>query len=147
MNATRRGFLKGAAGLGMGSTVGWTPACAPARVPSENLTPASHARWVSFQEVYSKGKHNAWPDLCRWRDRYYLTFPAHGEGHAETHGIAILSSPDLQKWELVLDQPPDYWRMDGKEVWPAQTVFFLPTERRLFLVFWSRAQGDAKAPP
>ena len=24
-------------------------------------------RWVNVQEIYADGKHNAWPDICRWR--------------------------------------------------------------------------------
>ncbi len=48
------------------------------------ITPASlrgeRTRWVSVQEIYAKGKHNAWPDMCRWRDKIYVVFPAPAPG-------------------------------------------------------------------
>ena len=91
------------------------------------ITPASlrgeRTRWVSVQKIYAKGKHNAWPDMCRWRDKIYVVFPGHGAGHAETHGVVVLES-------------------DDDETWPAETLFFLPTEERLYLLYWTMAKGN-----
>ena len=104
-------------------------------------------RWVNVQEIYAKGKHNAWPDICRWKDKYYMGFPAHAAGHAEPHGVVILSSADGENWETVFDVGPEHWRMSANENWPATALFFLPTEDRLHVVFWSRATGDATIAP
>ena len=105
-------------------------------------------KWVSVQEIYAKGKHNAWPDLCRWRDQYYVVFAGHGEGHAEPHGVVMLSSPDGEHWETVFDEPQQHWKIHDDESWSAMTSFFLPTAERLYVVFWSRSNNPdwAKIP-
>ena len=108
--------------------------------------PAAHAqsgtRWVKVEEIYADGEHNAWPDMCRWKGRYYVMFPARGASHRGGHGVMILASTDAQKWEEVLSVKPGQWLLDRDEVWPAETVFFLPTKDRLFVLFCSRAKGD-----
>ena len=103
-------------------------------------------RWVSVEEVYADGAHNAWPDLCRWRGRYWLVFPAHAEGHGLPHGLVVLSSADGSTWESSLDITAGEWQIEADEKWPAQTVFFLPTDERLIMVFWSAAIGDDVIP-
>ncbi len=98
-------------------------------------------KWVSVKEVYSKGKHNAWPDMCRWRDRFYLVFAGHGQGHAETHGVVIMSSADGDQWEAIFDQQQQQWKIRDDDTYTAMTSFFLPTADRLYIVFWNRANN------
>ena len=107
---------------------------------------ANRTRWVSVEEIYAKGKHNAWPDMCRWRDKIYVVFPGHGKGHAETHGIVILESQDTKSWKTTLDTPPSDWQLEDDETWPAETIFFLPTEERLYLLYWAIAKGNTEVP-
>lgn len=53
--------------------------------------------------VFHNGEHNAFTDLVRFRDRYYLTFRSCPDGHMvhPTASILILVSDDLKSWEPV----------------------------------------------
>lgn len=104
-------------------------------------------RWVRVEEIYADGTHNAWPDLCYWQGRYYVVFPSHGKGHGGAHSVVILSSPDQYSWETVLDIPHTEWQIEKDETWAAETLFFLPTDERLYVVFWTRARGNADIQP
>ena len=61
-------------------------------------------RLESVHRVYSDDWHNAFTDLCRYRDDYYLTFRTCPEGHgvSATAQIVVLRSPDAQEWTKVL---------------------------------------------
>lgn len=58
------------------------------------------AELLDVQRLYGDGYHNAFTDLLRWRDHYYLCFRT-----AEAHGITppgeivVLRSADLRAWE------------------------------------------------
>lgn len=58
------------------------------------------AELLDVQRIYGDGLHNAFTDLLKWRDHYYLCFRT-----AETHGIEppgdiiVLRSADLGHWE------------------------------------------------
>lgn len=58
------------------------------------------AQLLGVQRIYGDGRHNAFTDLLRWRDHYYLCFRT-----SETHGIEppgdilVLRSADLEAWE------------------------------------------------
>ena len=120
----------------IGLTILWFLAAA------NSINAEGRTRWVSVQEIYSKGKHNAWPDLCRWRGKYYVVFPGHGAGHGSPHGVVILESTDAVNWTMTLDVPHTHWQLDADETWPAETLFFLPTENRLYMLFWASAKGN-----
>ncbi len=53
--------------------------------------------------VYNDGNHNAFTDLCRFRDHYYLTFRSCPDGHMvfPTSRILILRSRDGGEWQPV----------------------------------------------
>lgn len=102
---------------------------------------AQSMKWVNVKEIYAKGKHNAWPDLCSWRGRYYVVFAGHGEGHAAPHGVVMLSSADGETWDTVFDEPQQHWKVRDDESYSAMTSFFVPTADRLYVVFWSRANS------
>jgi hypothetical protein len=49
--------------------------------------------------VYADGAHNAFTDLMRWKEYYYLGF-RHGESHMSMDGeIRVMRSADLKAWE------------------------------------------------
>jgi len=51
-----------------------------------------------MQTAYADGQHNAFTDLIRWHDRYYLCF-RHGTSHMSMDGeIRVMSSPDMKSW-------------------------------------------------
>ncbi len=58
---------------------------------------------TNIRRVFSNGDHNAFTDLVRFRDRYYLTFRSCPDGHMvhPTASIIILASDDLQSWRQV----------------------------------------------
>jgi len=60
-------------------------------------------RVESVRRVFHNGEHNAFTDLCRFRDKFYLTFRSCPDGHAvhPTASIIILASDDAQEWQQV----------------------------------------------
>ena len=110
-------------------------------------TPAAAAsmRWISVREVYADGAHNAWPDMCRWQGRYYIAFASSGGGHAEGHGVIVLSSTDGDDWQVETTIDKQSWKIRPNESMTAMTVFFLPTPERLHMVFWSRINDKSMA--
>ena len=49
--------------------------------------------------LYGDGEHNAFTDLIRWHDAYYVCF-RHGASHLSMDGeIRVMRSPDLKTWE------------------------------------------------
>ena len=57
----------------------------------------------SVRQVYNDGNHNAFTDLCRFKDRYYLTFRSCPDGHGlhPSSSIVVLSSDDRIIWRKV----------------------------------------------
>ncbi len=57
----------------------------------------------NVRRVFHNGEHNAFTDLVKFQDRYYLTFRSCPDGHMvhPTASIIILVSDDLQDWEQV----------------------------------------------
>ncbi|MFW6171619.1 MAG: hypothetical protein ACODAD_14110 [Planctomycetota bacterium] len=57
----------------------------------------------NVRRVFDNGEHNAFTDLIRFRDRFYLTFRSCPDGHAvyPTASIIILESDDAQSWKQV----------------------------------------------
>jgi len=60
-------------------------------------------RVTSIQQLFNDGNHNAFTDMCRFQDRYYLTFRSCPDGHMlfTTSKILVMSSSDGQEWEVV----------------------------------------------
>jgi len=58
---------------------------------------------VSVRRVFHNGEHNAFTDLCRYQERFYLTFRSCPDGHGvyPTSSIIVLASDDAQQWEQV----------------------------------------------
>ena len=60
-------------------------------------------RLDSLHRVFDDGSHNAFTDLCRYRQRYYLTFRSCPDGHMvfPTSCIRVLVSDDGLDWRQV----------------------------------------------
>lgn len=58
---------------------------------------------TNIRKVFHNGEHNAFTDLVKFKDRFYLTFRSCPDGHMvhPTASIIILSSLDLNRWEEV----------------------------------------------
>ena len=54
----------------------------------------------SVRQVYNDGNHNAFTDLCRFNDRFYLAFRSCPDGHgsASSARAVILVSDDAESW-------------------------------------------------
>jgi len=86
--------------------------------------PAATLDWM--QKAYGDGKHNAFTDLIRWRDQYYLCF-RHGASHMSLDGeIRVMRSADLRTWAPC--GTLDTWGDD-------RDPHFLATEDRLYVYF------------
>ncbi|MDP6778887.1 MAG: hypothetical protein QGI83_19190 [Candidatus Latescibacteria bacterium] len=57
----------------------------------------------SVRQVYNDGNHNAFTDLCRFKECFYLTFRSCPDGHSvyNTARIIVLSSEDTREWTQV----------------------------------------------
>ena len=144
----RRSFLKRVgAGLGLGLVGPVGPlAFAGASRPGET-SPKVRYRWVSVREVHGDGTHNAWPDICRWRDRYYVAFNSGGMNHGGGHGLLVLSSADGLKWETVLQKSAGEWGILANTTRTTVCPKFLPLKDRLILVFYFYTSGDMDVSP
>jgi hypothetical protein len=58
---------------------------------------------TGIRRVFDNGEHNAFTDLARFRDRFYLTFRSCPDGHGvhPTASIIILESDDAEAWRQV----------------------------------------------
>ncbi|MEQ1830279.1 MAG: hypothetical protein ABL921_30255 [Pirellula sp.] len=58
---------------------------------------------TNIRRVFHNGEHNAFTDLVRFRNRYYLTFRSCPDGHMvhPTSTIIVLASDDLKEWKQV----------------------------------------------
>lgn len=78
------------------------------------LTPSAiELLWV--QRAWKAGKHNAFTDLCYFRQRYYLVFRQASTHHSKDGVLRIMSSIQGKKWRtLAVLQNPDADLRDGK---------------------------------
>ena len=60
-------------------------------------------RVENVRRAFHNGEHNAFTDLCRYRDRFYLTFRSCPDGHGvhPSSSIIVLTSDDAQNWRQV----------------------------------------------
>lgn len=60
-------------------------------------------RVENVRRVYHNGEHNAFTDLIRWRDAFWLAFRSCPDGHgvSSNASVRILRSPDGGDWEEV----------------------------------------------
>lgn len=58
---------------------------------------------TNVRRVFHNGEHNAFTDLVRFRDRFYLTFRSCPDGHMvhPTASIIVLASDDAKAWRQV----------------------------------------------
>jgi len=56
---------------------------------------------TSIRRVFHNGEHNAFTDLVKFKDRFYLTFRSCPDGHMvhPSASVIILSSTDARSWE------------------------------------------------
>ncbi len=59
----------------------------------------------SVKKIHDDGNHNAFTDLCWYRDNIYLTFRSNPVGHGTIPGskIVVMRSSDGSKWDKVFE--------------------------------------------
>jgi len=74
--------------------------CLPLQVIAEDLP---KVKVTNVRRVFYNGRHNAFTDLVRFKDKFYLTFRSCPDGHMvhPTSSIIILSSDDAKQWRQV----------------------------------------------
>ena len=77
-----------------------------AGVGGESLTAAPATPAVKVENIrraFHNGEHNAFTDLIRWRDKFWLTFRSSSEGHGvfSSGSVIVLSSRDARSWQQV----------------------------------------------
>ena len=65
--------------------------------------PPSKVEVSNIRRVFHNGEHNAFTDLIRFQDRFYLTFRSCPDGHVahSSASVIILASDDAIYWEQV----------------------------------------------
>jgi hypothetical protein len=81
--------------LGIAAAALGTGADAAAAVPA--------VRIENVRRAFHNGEHNAFTDLVRWRDRFWLTFRSSPDGHGvfDSGSVIILSSTNAKTWRQV----------------------------------------------
>lgn len=108
------------------------PQSPPADSPAVEVT--------DIRRVFDNGEHNAFTDLTRFNDRYYLTFRSCPDGHMvhPTSSIIILVSDDLERWEQV-----HRFRVPKRDT---RDPHFLVFQNRLFVYTGTWYSGDTTLP-
>ena len=98
----------------------------------------SRVDWMAA--VAEDGQHNAFTDLVRWKDQYYLCYRA-GTAHNSMDGeIRVMRSPDMRNWTPA-------GRIDT--LGDDRDPHFATTDDTLYVYFgtWSLVFGDGVNPP
>lgn len=94
----------------------------------------------NVRRVFHNGEHNAFTDLIRWHDRFWLTFRSCPDGHmvSSTASVIVLSSEDAQTWreEFRFSVP----KRDTRD------PHFLNFQDKLFVFTGTWYAGDGKLP-
>lgn len=110
--------------------------------------------WV--QRAWKAGRHNAFTDLCYFRQRYYLVFRQASSHHSKDGFLRVMSSVQGKKWRTVavLHHPAADLR-DGKLVVTpegtlqllAAAAFHNKTSRAYQSYLWSSTDGKDWSEP
>ncbi len=100
-----------------------------------------HVRVTNIRRVFHNGEHNAFTDLVRFKDRFYLTFRSCPDGHAvhPTASVIILASDDAQTWQTV-----HRFRVEERDT---RDPHFLVFRGKLFVYTGTWYSGASTIPP
>lgn len=99
IRVTRRSVL----GTALGTALGGLASATAVRGADADSAALPQVTVASVRRLFHNGEHNAFTDLCRFRDRLYLTFRSCPDGHMvhPTASILVLSSSDGTDWQPV----------------------------------------------
>lgn len=103
-----------------------------ARRPSVKVT--------NVRQVFDNGEHNAFTDLVRFRDDYYLAFRSCPDGHMvhPSASVIVLTSKDLKSWRQV-----HRFQVKTRDT---RDPHFLVFKNRLFLYTGTWYSGETSPP-
>ena len=95
---------------------------------------------TNVRRVFDNGEHNAFTDLVKFRDRYYLTFRSCPDGHMvhSTASIIVLASNDLRTWH-----PAHQFAVKHRDT---RDPHFLVFKGRLFVYTGTWYSGEGELP-
>lgn len=95
----------------------------------------------NVRRVFHNGEHNAFTDLVKFKDRYYLTFRSCPDGHMvhPTASIIVLASDDLESWSQV-----HRFRVSKRDT---RDPHFLVFKEKLFIYTGTWYSGEKTIPP
>ena len=104
-------------------------------------TDLARVKVTNIRRVFHNGEHNAFTDLVRFQDRFYLTFRSCPDGHMvhSTASIIILESEDAQEWKQV-----HRFRVPLRDT---RDPHFLVFKDRLFVYTGTWFGGETTIPP
>lgn len=117
-------------------------------------TPALELLWVN--RAWKAGKHNAFTDLCYFRQRYYLVFRQASSHHSKDGVLRIMNSVQGKKWRTVavLQNPVADLRdgkltvtPDGKLQLLAAAAFHDKTQQAYQSYLWHSTDGKTWPEP
>ena len=117
-------------------------------------TPALELLWVN--RAWKAGKHNAFTDLCYFRQRYYLVFRQASSHHSKDGVLRIMNSVQGKKWRTVavLQNPVADLRdgkltvtPDGKLQLLAAAAFHDKTQQTYQSYLWHSTDGKTWPEP
>ena len=96
---------------------------------------------TNVRRIFYNGEHNAFTDLVKFNDQYYLTFRSCPDGHMvhPTASVIILVSDDLKSWEQV-----HRFRVQKRDT---RDPHFLVFRNRLFVYTGTWYSGETTLPP
>lgn len=94
----------------------------------------------NIRRVFHNGEHNAFTDLVRFGERFYLTFRSCPDGHMvhPSSTIIVLASDDLNHWEQV--------HRFGVELRDTRDPHFLVFQQKLFIYTGTWYSGKSTLP-
>lgn len=85
---------------------------------------------IECRKIYGDGKHNAFTNIVKWRDYYYLGF-RHASSHISMDGtLYIFRSADLKKWEKICEISSSGKDLRGAAMLPGEKYLLIYTLAR-----------------
>ena len=113
--------------------------CDGNRGPVDKAAGAPETRVTNIRRAFHNGEHNAFTDMVRFRDRFYLSFRSCPDGHFvhPTSSMIVLESDDAQTW-----RPVHRFSVPKRDV---RDGHFLILKDRLFVYTGTWYCGDSSA--
>jgi len=109
--------------------------------PSSYAGDLPKVKVTNIRRTFHNGQHNAFTDLVRYKNKFYLTFRSCPDGHMvhPTASVIILSSDDAKQWQQV-----HQFNVKHRDT---RDPHFLVFKERLFVYTGTWYSGEKTIPP